>query len=233
MWSLEIMRWFGWFLVGCYLMACQEAPVDSAFHSTTDSVSISLLALGDSYTVGQGVQISERFPAQLQNILRTKGIKTRHVGYLAQSGWTSAELDQALSNSNPGLHDYVSVLIGVNDQFQGLDSAQYVKKLASILVKAVGLAQGINEHVIVISIPDYGLTPIGLLLDTAKIHREIDGFNRINQRLAKQNQCRYVNITEIGRAARNNPTYTSADGLHPSAEAYRSWAEAIAPSLRL
>ena len=215
-----------------YLVACQESPLESSLNPK-DSVSITFLALGDSYTVGQGVQISERFAAQLQNILRFKGIKTRHIGYLAQSGWTAAELDQALNDSNPGMHDYVTVLIGVNDQFQGLDSLQYAKKLNTILGKAVGLAQGINEHVIVISIPDYGLTPIGLTLDTAKIHREIDGFNRINQRLAKVNLCRYVNITDIGRAARNNLKFTSADGLHPSAEAYQKWAEAIAPSIRL
>jgi lysophospholipase L1-like esterase len=226
------MRWICLILLVFYLVACQEAPLETSINARKDSVSITLLALGDSYTVGQGVQISERFPAQLQNILRNKGIKTRHIGYLAQSGWTSAELNEALSGSNPGMHDYVSVLIGVNDQFQGLDSVQYAKNLTSILTRAVGLAQGIQEHVIVLSIPDYGLTPIGLLLDTAKIHREIDGFNRINQRLAKANQCRYVNITEIGRSARNNPTYTSADGLHPSAEAYQKWAEAIAPSLQ-
>ena len=227
------MRWICLILLGIYLGACQEAPVETSINPRMDSVSITLLALGDSYTVGQGVQIAERFPAQLQNILRNKGIKTRHIGYLAQSGWTSTELDEALNASNPGMHDYVSVLIGVNDQFQGLDSVQYAKKLTSILTKAVGLAQGIQEHVIVLSIPDYGLTPIGFVLDTAKIRREIDGFNRINQRLAKANQCRYVNITEIGRAARNNPKFTSADGLHPSAEAYQRWAEAIEPSLRL
>ncbi len=227
------MRWIGLILLGVYLGACQEAPLETSLNAKMDSVSITLLALGDSYTVGQGVQTSERFPAQLQNMLRNKGIKTRHIGYLAQSGWTSAELEQALNNSNPGIHDYVSVLIGVNDQFQGLDSVQYAKKLTSILTKAVSLAQGINEHVIVISIPDYGLTPVGLLLDTAKIHREIDGFNRINQRRARVNQCQYVNIMEIGRAARNNPKYASADGLHPSAEAYRAWAESIALSLRL
>jgi len=155
------MRWICLILLGIYLGACQEAPVETSIDPRLDSVSITLLALGDSYTVGQGVQISERFPAQLQNILRNKGIKTRHIGYLAQSGWTSTELDEALNASNPGMHDYVSVLIGVNDQFQGLDSVQYAKKLTSILTKAVGLAQGIQEHVIVLSIPDYGLTPIG------------------------------------------------------------------------
>jgi lysophospholipase L1-like esterase len=192
-----------------------------------DSTSISWLALGDSYTIGQGVNVSERFPAQTLDLLKMRKIKTAQLTYVATTGWTSAELDKSIIGQNLPNYDFVTVLIGVNDQFQGIDSTVYSKNFKSILNRAIQLTRGESQHVLVLSIPDYSLTPVGKLLDTIKIKREIDLFNRLNKKLANNFKCQYLDITVLGREAKANPAWIAKDGLHPSAIAYNNWAEQI------
>jgi lysophospholipase L1-like esterase len=220
------MRRFAVLFIYVALLACQK-PAGPEMLAKDDSTSISWLALGDSYTIGQGVNVSERFPAQTLDLLKMRKIKTAQLTYVATTGWTSAELDKSIIGQNLPNYDFVTVLIGVNDQFQGIDSTVYSKNFKSILNRAIQLTRGESQHVLVLSIPDYSLTPVGKLLDTIKIKREIDLFNRLNKKLANNFKCQYLDITVLGREAKANPAWIAKDGLHPSAIAYNNWAEQI------
>lgn len=215
------------FLCGA-LLACQN-PSGFEMIAKDDSTSISWLALGDSYTIGQGVNASERFPAQTLDLLKMRSIKTAQLTYIATTGWTSDELDKSISQQNMANYDFVTVLIGVNDQFQGIDTSVYSKNFKSILNKAIQLTRGESQHVLVLSIPDYSLSPEGKKLDTTKIKKEIDLFNTLNKKVAKDFKCQYLDITVLGREAKSNPSWVAKDGLHPSALAYKKWAEQIHP----
>jgi len=222
------MRWTLVFFVGFVLLSCQK-PSEAALKPKDDSTSISWLALGDSYTIGQGVNSSERFPAQTLELLKSRSIKTAQLTYIATTGWTSGELDKSMSQQNLAFYDFVTVLIGVNDQFQGIDTSTYSKNFKSILNRAIQSTRGESQHVLVMSIPDYSLTPEGKKLDTTKIKREIDLFNTLNKKVAKDFKCQYLDITVLGREAKLNPAWVARDGLHPSAVAYKNWADRIFP----
>lgn len=212
--------------IGFVMLSCQK-PASLEILPTDDSTSISWLALGDSYTIGQGVNTKERFPAQTLDLLKLRSIKTAQLTYIATTGWTSAELDKSISQQNLTNYDFVTVLIGVNDQFQGIDTSTYSKNFKSILNRAIQATRGESQHVLVLSIPDYSLTPEGKKLDTTKIKREIDLFNSLNKKVAKDFKCQYLDITVLGREAKSNPSWVAKDGLHPSAMAYKKWSEQI------
>jgi lysophospholipase L1-like esterase len=148
---------------------------------------------------------------------------------VATTGWTSAQLDKSISQQNLAYYDFVTVLIGVNDQFQGIDTSTYSKNFKSILNRAIQATGGESQHVLVLSIPDYNLTPEGKKLDTTKIKREIDLFNTLNKKVAKDFKCQYLDITVLGREAKSNPAWVAKDGLHPSALAYKNWVNRIFP----
>ena len=152
------MRWTLVLFIGLILLSCQK-PSELALKAKDDSTSISWLALGDSYTIGQGVNASERFPAQTLDLLKLRKIKTAQLTYIATTGWTSAQLDKSIIEQNSSNYDFVTVLIGVNDQFQGIDTSTYSKNFKSILNKAIQVTRGESQHVLVLSIPDYSLTP--------------------------------------------------------------------------
>jgi lysophospholipase L1-like esterase len=224
----SMMRWTLVLFIGFVLLSCQK-PSEAALKPKNDSTSISWLALGDSYTIGQGVNSSERFPAQTLELLKSRSIKTAQLTYVATTGWTSAQLDKSISQQNLVYYDFVTVLIGVNDQFQGIDTSTYSKNFKSILNRAIQATRGESQHVLVMSIPDYSLTPEGKKLDTTKIKREIDLFNTLNKKVAKDFKCQYLDITVLGREAKSNPAWVAKDGLHPSAVAYKNWANRIFP----
>jgi lysophospholipase L1-like esterase len=217
------------FLIICGALFSCQTPADSEMLAKDDSTSISWLALGDSYTIGQGVNTAERFPAQTLELLKLRSIKTAQLTYVATTGWTSSDLDKSMSQQNLAYYDFVTVLIGVNDQFQGIDTSTYSKNFKSILNRAIQSTRGESQHVLVLSIPDYSLTPEGKKLDTTKIKREIDLFNTLNKRVAKDFKCQYLDITVLGREAKSNPAWVAKDGLHPSAIAYKNWANRIFP----
>ena len=214
--------------IGFVMLSCQK-PASLEILPIDDSTSISWLALGDSYTIGQGVNTKDRFPAQTLDLLKLRSIKTAQLTYIATTGWTSAELDKSISQQNLTNYDFVTVLIGVNDQFQGIDTSTYSKNFKSILNRAIRATRGESQHVLVLSIPDYSLTPEGKKLDTTKIKREIDLFNSLNKKVAKDFKCQYLDITVLGREAKSNPSWVAKDGLHPSAMAYKKWSEQIHP----
>lgn len=191
----------------------------------------SYLALGDSYTIGQGVSAVERFPAQTAQWLQQKGIIIGKLTYIATTGWTTTNLQNALNTQNPAPHDVVTLLIGVNDQYQTRDTTGYRERFTNLLLRSVTLARGKKENVVVLSIPDYSVTPFASFNDTARIRRELDLFNAINREVTLSYRISYLDITPSTREARTNPALLAADGLHPSALEYRKWSERLGPLL--
>ncbi len=191
------------------------------------------LALGDSYTIGQSVAENERFPAQTVALLRAQNISIKDPQYIAITGWTTANLMTAINTQNPqGPFDLVTLLIGVNDQYQGVDTATYRTRFTQLLNKAVQLAGGKASHVFVLSIPDYSVTPFVQQADKARVRREVDLFNAINKQVTLQNNIAYIDITPSTRQAETNASLIANDGLHPSGLEYKKWAEMLAPLIK-
>jgi lysophospholipase L1-like esterase len=190
---------------------------------------ISYLALGDSYTIGQGVEENERFPVQLMKRLNDSDVKIGSPTIIARTGWTTDELARGIEDANlTGTYDLVTLLIGVNNQYRGRDTAEYRRTFRELLNKAVGFANGIEKRVIVISIPDYGVTPFGIS-NAERIGADIDIFNNINREETELKKANYVYITSISRAAKDDPSLIAKDGLHPSGKMYSFWVDAIFP----
>lgn len=187
------------------------------------------LALGDSYTIGQGVQEADRYPAQTVTRLRENGILIDTLRYIATTGWTTQELLNAIAERKPVNHTIVSLLIGVNDQYRGIDSGIYRKNFRQALGKAISLANGKKENVFVISIPDYRVTPYSQFNDTVKIRKEIDYFNAINKEETAVYGCPYLDITPSSRMGKTQPELIAGDGLHFSGIEYWKWARDLAP----
>jgi lysophospholipase L1-like esterase len=184
------------------------------------------LALGDSYTIGESVPESERFPNQLA---RELGIPTPQI--IAKTGWTTDELNAAIDAANPqGPFDLVTLLIGVNNQYRGRDAEEYRREFAALLQRAIGFAGGDPSKVIVVSIPDWGVTPFAEGRDRAKIASEIDRYNYINQEEAMKARASYVSITGISR--RDDPALVAEDKLHPSGKQYTEWVKMISSVAR-
>ena len=191
------------------------------------------LALGDSYTIGESVNEDQRFPVQLVKMLNDTGIKTSPATIIAKTGWTTNDLLMGIKNSGiSGTFDLVTLLIGVNNQYQGRDTAEYRMQFRELLQTAVQFAKGSEKRVIVISIPDYGVTPFGIS-NEKKTGEEIDIFNKINKQVSDVLKVKYVYITSISRVAKVESSLVAPDGLHPSAEMYRLWVESIYPVAKL
>lgn len=197
----------------------------------TGPSTVSWLALGDSYTLGQGVDPQERFPVQTVGLLEQRRIAVKKLTLVAASGWTSSDLLKAISLSGKVNYDVVTLMIGVNDQFLSIDTSVYKKNFTTLLEYALDVTMGNSTEVFVISIPDYSVTPVERRSDTARIRKEIDMFNSINHRLSREFNCSYVDITLLSKEARSNPALISSDGLHPSALAYKGWAKMLAAAI--
>jgi len=214
------------------IAGCSKQDENTGSMSTPSTVSAkSFLALGDSYTIGQGVANTERFPEQTTAWLLQRGITINALTYIATTGWTTTNLQNAISTQNPGPHDVVTLLIGVNDQYQTHDTTGYRQRFTNLLIKSIELARGKKENVVVLSIPDYSVTPFASGSDTARIRLEIDWFNTINKSVTLGYNINYLDITASSREARINRALIAADGLHPSALEYKKWAERLGPLL--
>lgn len=191
------------------------------------------LALGDSYTIGQGVGAAERWPNQLVAALNKQGVSVAEPTILAQTGWTTGDLSAALDRAAlKGPYDLVSLLIGVNDQYQGGRADDYRAPFAALLKRAVALAGGRAGRVLVVSIPDYGATPFGQRRGAEAIGQELDQFNAVNRAEAARAGAHYVEVTKASRRAKDDPSLTAPDELHPSGRMYAQWAEAALPLAR-
>jgi lysophospholipase L1-like esterase len=208
------------------------ASTDSTTPSRTDTAK-TYLALGDSYTIGQSVSEKERFPAQTVTFIKQQGVRLADPVYIATTGWTTENLQTAIANSNPSAADVVSLLIGVNDQFQGKDTGGYAIRFSQLLGKAVQLAKGKRSNVFVLSIPDYSVTPFVSPDQKARVSMQIDWFNAINKRITFANGINYTDITPSTREAATNPALIAGDQLHPSGLEYKKWAEMLAPKIKV
>ena len=194
--------------------------------------SISYLALGDSYTIGESVAIAERYPVQIQtsiNATDTFDIYLKNPKIIATTGWTTNELKEGIDKANieNQKYDFVSLLIGVNNQYRGYPIDQYIKEFEELLKQAITFASDRSDHVVVISIPDYGVTPFGKRGDPDKIARELDEYNRIAKEIANRHQVDFLNITEISREASDYPNLIAQDQLHPSGLMYKRWVDEL------
>ncbi len=183
------------------------------------------LALGDSYTVGEMVPLKKNFPYQTVALLRKEKIIIDDPAIIAKTGWTTDELQEMLSRTRLQIpFDFVTLLIGVNNQYRGRSAEEYATQFTQLLQQAIGYAGEKTNHVIVVSIPDWGATPFAKGKDRNKIAKEIDAFNAINERIAKEYKVHYINITALTREAVKDKTLVAKDGLHPSAKEYARWA---------
>lgn len=191
------------------------------------STSLFYLALGDSYTIGESVKESERWPVLLANALSKKGVNVSPPRIIATTGWRTDNLKEAIIKADlSNNYDLVSLLIGVNNQYQGKPASQYAVEFEELLKMAIRLAKGKASNVFVVSIPDYGYTPFGLSKQET-ISKQLDEFNAINQRIARQYKVAWYNITDISRNGLTDPSLVAEDGLHPSGKMYALWVDRI------
>jgi lysophospholipase L1-like esterase len=190
------------------------------------------LALGDSYTIGESVSAGDRWPNQLATLLEAEGIPTE-VTLIARTGWTVDELWEGIQANPPaGTYDLVTLLIGVNDQYRGYPVDGYREDFHFMLGKAIEYAGGNAERVVVLSIPDWGVTPFAADRERGQIARQIDEFNLVSREEAERAGVRYVDVTPISREAVSDTALIASDGLHPSGRMYASWAEKALPIVR-
>lgn len=186
------------------------------------------LALGDSYTIGEKVAAEENFPSQAVRLLREKARKMAAPEIIAKTGWTTGELQAALNKARlKKKYDFVTLLIGVNNQYRGLKVAEYIPEFEFLLKQAIQLAGNDTTHVVVLSIPDWGVTPFAEGRDRKQIAADIDAYNAANQLIAEKYNVHYINITPATRKASADASLLAEDGLHPSGKAYAEWAAAI------
>jgi lysophospholipase L1-like esterase len=196
---------------------------------TPTSKSIRYLALGDSYTIGESVSESERWPMQLRDSLQTNGIEVEWYKIIARTGWKTKDLKEAIATSNvDDNYDLVSLCIGVNDFFQGRGLEEYKQRFQGLLETAVRLARGRKDRVFVVSIPDYAFTP--LYQDRREtISRGIDDFNTAAKRASLAFGVQFIDITPTSRKGLEDPQLVARDGLHPSAKQYTAWVKQMLP----
>ncbi|MFK7808128.1 MAG: SGNH/GDSL hydrolase family protein [Saprospiraceae bacterium] len=198
-------------------------PIAELPTTTQDTPFHSYLALGDSYTIGQGVSPEERWPNQLQAALATDSIYIDTLSIIAQTGWTTANLIDNIASQNPPPQDIVSLLIGVNDQFQNKPYEVFTDGFDELLQTAIDLA-GSSDNVFVVSIPDYGVTPFGSN-NSATIAMELDEYNAYMEGECEGLDIPFINITEISRALEGDENALASDNLHPSGYQYGLWVE--------
>ena len=204
--------------------------------ATTDK-KYDYLALGDSYTIGEMVAVEENFPNQTITILNNNSMNFQPARIIARTGWTTDELEAGIIAANTidpllASYDFVSLLIGVNDQYRGRSVENYKPGFEDLLKKAIHFAGGKADHVIVVSIPDWGVTPFANGSDRKKIAMQIDEYNAANKLIVQKYNVHYIDITPGTREAATDGSLLASDGLHPSGKAYRMWAEEVAAIIK-
>jgi len=201
--------------------------------SQGNTMSYKYLALGDSYTIGERVADNERWPNQLvAKIESNSGASFEPVEIIATTGWTTDELKEGISKVQPktGIYDFVSLLIGVNNQYRGYPISDFEVEFEELLKQAISYAKD-KSHVFVVSIPDYGVTPFAAKSDPVKIGTEVANYNSISERIVKKYGIAFFDIYQISKKAADDLTYIAEDKLHPSGKMYGEWADLIYPWL--
>lgn len=205
------------------LISCQEKA-----ETQTNNEPIQYLALGDSYTIGQGVDTLDRWPNQLRSKLEQDGYTIEKTDIIAQTGWKTSDLLNAIEDSSLENYNLMSLLIGVNNQFSGIPFEIYANEfdeLINQMIDAVGL-----NRIFVVSIPDYGVTPFGSN-NSETIAQELDDYNEYARSRCQALNIPYINITEISRTLGASDGALASDNLHPSGIQYAEWVEEIAPAV--
>jgi lysophospholipase L1-like esterase len=208
----------------------QGAETTSKVVIPPDTTPYHYLALGDSYTIGQSVPPDESYPIQLTDALTSGGFIVPAPTIIAFTGWTTDGLIAGIANSNITNNKYqiVTLLIGVNDQYEELTQDHYRTNFITLLHTAINFAGGDSTRVFVLSIPDYGVTPFGKARQSF-ISPQIDAFNAINKQESINAGVNYLDITGISREAATDPRLIASDGLHPSGTMYTLWVNQLAP----
>ena len=193
------------------------------------------LALGDSYTIGEQVPLHDSFPYQTIQILR-QAHGNQHEFYppeiIAKTGWTTDELDaQIIQTQFLSEYDFVSLLIGVNNQYRGRNVENYKSEFHALLKKAIQFSGNRSNRVFVLSIPDWSITPFAAERDQAQIAAEIDEYNQACRYIAESENVQFIDITASQRADGTDPSFIATDGLHPSGLEYAKWAKALSASI--
>tara|TARA_R110002020_G_scaffold303939_2_gene519493 strand:- start:123687 stop:124430 length:744 start_codon:yes stop_codon:yes gene_type:complete len=199
-----------------------------------DERTLNYLALGDSYTIGQSVCNGCSFPLQLEKAFNTSNDSVLQTKIIATTGWRTDELIHAIEEDNPDdNYDMVTLLIGVNNQYQNRPFSQYEKEFPELLQTAIRLAGGDKNNVIVVSIPDYAYTPYGQnTSDPQKISNELEKYNAFAKATSEAQDVTFLNITDITQRGVQEPELVAGDGLHPSALAYKEFVERLLPLVK-
>ena len=189
----------------------------------------SYLALGDSYTIGEQVPMDQNFPFQTVHLLCKQRLDVADPVIIAITGWTTDELASAIrEHQMKETFSFVTLLIGVNNQYRNRSLANYRQEYVQLLDQAIVFAKNIPQHVFVLSIPDWSVTLFAEGHDRQKTAHEIDGYNAACKSITLDHKCQYLDITTSTREHAKDPTYTAGDGLHPSGKEYGVWAEHLA-----
>ncbi|WP_103665143.1 SGNH/GDSL hydrolase family protein [Gracilimonas amylolytica] len=209
--------------------ACQS-KIDSS--ETDISEPIRYLALGDSYTIGTGINEENNYPNQLTDSLLSKEYQIDTTAVIATNGWTTTDLKNGIRDVGPPSNfDLVTLLIGVNNQYQGLDIDLYQTEFKELLDQAISFARGDTSNVVVISIPNYGVTPFGQSGNPVVIRKEIEMYNSIAEQFASDYGIPFIDVTGISELAGNDSALLASDNLHPSAKMYALWVEDMFPTI--
>jgi acyl-CoA thioesterase I len=215
-------------LFSCLFVGCSSSDIQKEPENPVRIVKY--LALGDSYTIGQSVCETCRFPEQLKDSVK-KTLDNNDVvlvDVIAQTGWTTTDLKSAIASQNPtNDYDLVTLLIGVNNQYQNKPFSLYQQEFAELINIAIQKAKGNKEDVIVVSIPDYAFTPYGN--GNTTISNQIDTYNTFAENYCFTNNITFVNITDITRLGLIQTNLVASDCLHPSKLAYSKFVERILP----
>ena len=200
---------------------------------STSRKGVSYLALGDSYTIGESVPVNHNFPYQLADSISRNGRKYESPSIIARTGWRTDQLIKAVESAHlEKEYDLVTLLIGVNNEFQGRSLQEYERDFRILCQKAIELAGNKTDRVYILSIPDYDYTPFGEK-NRERISQRIDLFNASNQRISDSLSLHYIDITGISRRGLNETGLVAADGLHPAAGMYALWVEEILKSMNI
>jgi lysophospholipase L1-like esterase len=219
-------------VLGGFIRQLPIASNDSSNMTPQDTTKLNYLALGDSYTIGEMVPTDESYPNQVATLLTRKGRHVNPPTIIAKTGWRTDELIHGIANTNlTQKFDILTLLIGVNNQYQHIDTAIYHSEFVQLLKTSIAFAKGNKNHVFVLSIPDWGVTPFANGRNLEGIAAEIDAYNHINKEESKKAGVNYINITSLYREIGDAPAYLAGDKLHPSGRMYEKWAKLVANAI--
>lgn len=217
------------------LVLAEFNPMNITHSPSNDDKPLQYLAIGDSYTIGEGVEAMENYPNQLTQLLKDQGLSLNPPKIIAKTGWTTDELAEGIKSAEVegNTYDFVTLLIGVNNQYRRRSVTNYEIEFRDLLVQAITFAQGDQEKVIVLSIPDWGVTPFGLNSgrDLEENALAIDAFNNSKKSICEEFGVHYIDITDDYRVIGGQKEMVVSDQLHPSSLVYQKWAQKISEIL--